>query len=540
MSAAANPFTSRARRASSRFAASLAVALIATVAPVDAPASAATPTVDRQAGANRYATAVDISQRTFPTPGVPVAYVATGGNFPDALAAGPVAAKRGGPLLLLRLNDVPHETAAELDRLNPAEIVIAGGTGVVSAGVEAQLKQYAPVVKREWGANRYATAANIALQNFSAGVDVVYVATGTNFPDALAAGPSAAIRGGAVLLVKGNALPPETANALAQLRPDRIVIAGGTSVVSPAVETELARYAPVTRESGANRYATAANISAASFAPGVDVVYVATGANFPDALAAGPAASKSGAGPVLLVRSGSIPPEAAAELRRLRPDRIVIAGGTAVVGLMVQSHLTSIGLEPTGPTQAATVHRVIDGDTIEVVVNGAVFDVRYIGIDTPEIYSGVEWLGPEAAAANTSLLAGGQVLLEKDVSETDQYGRLLRYVWVNNGGVWALINLELLRLGYASVTTYPPDVKYVDAHYILAQQAAQAAGLGIWGTPPSTPPPSGGCDPSYPSVCIPPPPPDLDCGDITFRRFTVLAPDPHGFDGDRDGIGCES
>ncbi len=55
-----------------------------------------------------------------------------------------------------------------------------------------------------------------------------------------------------------------------------------------------------------------------------------------------------------------------------------------------------------------------------------------------------------------------------------------------------------------------------------------------------TQPPVQNCDPSYPSVCIPRYPPDLDCGEITFRRFTVLPPDPHGFDGDNDGIGCES
>ncbi len=59
-------------------------------------------------------------------------------------------------------------------------------------------------------------------------------------------------------------------------------------------------------------------------------------------------------------------------------------------------------------------------------------------------------------------------------------------------------------------------------------------------TPPPSPPPTPDCDASYPGVCIPPAPPDLDCGDITFRRFTVVGADPHGFDGDNDGIGCES
>jgi micrococcal nuclease len=87
-------------------------------------------------------------------------------------------------------------------------------------------------------------------------------------------------------------------------------------------------------------------------------------------------------------------------------------------------------------------------------------------------------------------------------------------------------------------------VKYVDL-YLTAQSLARDAGRGLWGDaeqsadPAPTALPSGGCDPSYPTVCIPPPPPDLDCGDIPHRRFTVLPPDPHRFDGDGNGIGCE-
>jgi micrococcal nuclease len=84
-------------------------------------------------------------------------------------------------------------------------------------------------------------------------------------------------------------------------------------------------------------------------------------------------------------------------------------------------------------------------------------------------------------------------------------------------------------------------VKYVDSLYLPAQKDAQAAHVGLWGTQTSPPPPSSSsCDAAYPTVCIPPPPPDLDCGEITYRNFTVLAPDPHGFDADHDGIGCES
>jgi micrococcal nuclease len=211
------------------------------------------------------------------------------------------------------------------------------------------------------------------------------------------------------------------------------------------------------------------------------------------------------------------------------------------------------GTAPQGETVTARVVSVVDGDTIKVEIDGIVFPLRYIGMDSPETHSPtkpLQWMGPEATLANQSLVEGQTVVLERDVSETDQFDRLLRYVWIERGDQWLMVNRELVRLGFAVSKAYPPDTKYqslLDA----AQQEARAAQVALWSAtptpaptavppPPVTPAPPGNCDPSYPSVCIPPPPPDLDCGDISFRRFTVLPPDPHGFDGDDDGIGCES
>jgi micrococcal nuclease len=210
------------------------------------------------------------------------------------------------------------------------------------------------------------------------------------------------------------------------------------------------------------------------------------------------------------------------------------------------------GEAPTGPTEEATVIRVVDGDTIHVLLDGEDHSLRYIGMDTPETVNPnqpVEWMGREASDANKRLVDGQEVVLEKDVSETDRYGRLLRYVWLHDARGWLLVNGELVRLGYAQVFTYPPDVKYNEL-FLELERDARDAGRGLWSespvdsSPPTATEPPGGsagnCDPSYPGVCIPPPPPDLDCGDIPYRRFTVLPPDPHRFDGDQDGIGCES
>ena len=132
----------------------------------------------------------------------------------------------------------------------------------------------------------------------------------------------------------------------------------------------------------------------------------------------------------------------------------------------------------------AQVVQVVDGDTIKVEVEGTVYTVRYIGIDTPETVhpsKPVEWMGPEASEANKRLVEGQTVYLEEDVSETDRYGRLLCYVFLADG---LFVNAELLRSGYAQVSTYPPDVRYQDL-FLEMQQEAREAERGLWGATPA-------------------------------------------------------
>jgi putative cell wall-binding protein len=314
----------------------------AAVATPTPPTSLPTADVQRLAGADRYATAAAISKASF-SPGVPVAYVATGANFPDALAAGAAAVRRGGPVLLVSSSSIPGPTASELARLDPAEIVVVGGTSIVSQGVVEQLRTYATTgtVRRLAGATRYATAAAISREAFPVGVPVAYIATGMNFPDALAGVAAAGSGGGPVLLTKPGELPAETAAELGRLDPGRIVVLGGTSVISGSVANALQGYAAsVTRMSGSNRYSTAVDVSRETFA-GSDVVFVATGSNFPDALGGGPVAG-SVPGPLLLVPGTSIPGDVANELQRLGPDRVVILGGTSVVSSGVEAQLGTL------------------------------------------------------------------------------------------------------------------------------------------------------------------------------------------------------
>jgi glucose/arabinose dehydrogenase/putative cell wall-binding protein len=197
-----------------------------------------------------------------------------------------------------------------------------------------------PKVFRLAGADRYATAAAVSAATTAPGVPVVYVATGTDFADALAGGAAAAHEGGPLLLVTRNSIPGSTASELSRLMPGSIVVLGGTAAVSNSVMAQLDAYTTgsVTRLAGANRYATAAAISAATFVPGVPAAFVATGASFADALAGVPAAAHFD-GPLLLTYPSSIPAETQSELNRLNPQRIFVLGGTGVISNTVASAL---------------------------------------------------------------------------------------------------------------------------------------------------------------------------------------------------------
>jgi micrococcal nuclease len=241
---------------------------------------------------------------------------------------------------------------------------------------------------------------------------------------------------------------------------------------------------------------------------------------------------------------------------------MVARAGLALLLVLVLAAALAAGSAPgtrTGADDRAThahVARVIDGDTI-VLEDGA--HVRLVQIDTPEPGTGECFSRAAGRELRRMLPAGAAVTLEIDprLDRVDRYGRLLRYV--HHAG--RNLNLVLVRNGTATVWFFDGDRGRYAPKLLSAARAARKAHRGLWGacplavwdpfgpatTGPGSPLPrsspqnvvGGGCDPSYPTVCIPPPPPDLDCGDIRQRRFRVLPPDPHHFDGGGDGIGCE-
>jgi endonuclease YncB( thermonuclease family) len=165
------------------------------------------------------------------------------------------------------------------------------------------------------------------------------------------------------------------------------------------------------------------------------------------------------------------------------PERTIEAPPTRTSLPMLTAAATSAGFYVEAPTSEATVVearvvKVVDGDTIHVAVGDRVYSVRYIGIDAPETDSRdarLKRLAADATAVNAGLVANKTVRLERDVSETDDFGRLLRYVWVGD----LMVNAELVRLGAARAVTYKPNVKH---QMVLSQlqQRAQAAHLGLW------------------------------------------------------------
>lgn len=283
------------------------------------------PSVERISGPDRYAVAVSVSQRAFPGT-APVVLVATGSNYPDALSAAPAAVQLGGPLLLTPRDGLPDMTKAELRRLQPRAIVVVGGPASVSESVLTELRAIAPDVSRVSGADRYEASRNIADLAFGA-PGAAFVATGANYPDALSASAAAGSKGAPVLLVDGGAASADAATLglLNELQIRSITIAGGPNSVSTGVEASLSARASVVRLAGPDRFSASVSINRGTFTT-AGTVYLATGYNYPDALAGGVLAGMSDS-PLFVVPTTCVPQDVLSQIRTLGATRVVLLGG---------------------------------------------------------------------------------------------------------------------------------------------------------------------------------------------------------------------
>ena len=327
----------------------------------------------RLAGQTRYGTAGAIADAyDQETGGTDTAIIANGRNFPDALAASGLARALDAPILLVEppagADEVPLETASALDDLGITEVVIVGGTAAVSTEVENALEEQVGSARRVAGDIREDTAAEIASEIGTAGshdgLVTAIIATGDNYPDALAGGPVAYHGDGTnpfpILLTRGADVPASTEAALEELGVEQVIVLGGTAAVPPAAVAELATITgndPIVL-AGALREDTAAAV--ADFAVdelGFDLTtaLLADGRRHfpsPDALSGGPLGGITES-PILLVTPEEVPAPTEAWLEERDLEQLIGLGGTAAISAeTLEAACDAAGIDP-GTTPGA-------------------------------------------------------------------------------------------------------------------------------------------------------------------------------------------
>ncbi|MEN6431145.1 MAG: cell wall-binding repeat-containing protein, partial [Coriobacteriales bacterium] len=299
------------------------------------------------AGDDRIQTAILAARTAFPE-GADTVVIATAFNWPDALGGAALAGALDAPILLTAPGALSSEVSAELAELGAEKAVILGGTGAVSGNVEAALKTRLgnENVTRVWGADRYATARKVAeatAHELGADYDgTAFVATGANFPDALGASPLAAAKGWPIYLADPRGVDSALTSSMRGIVVKRAIMLGGPGAVSTAIESGIRSGVPCSTErlQGVNRYATALEVATYGVTDaglGWDKVAIATGEDFPDALAGGVLQGASGSVMLLTPRT-SLFGEAAATLsdHKADIDEVRFLGGLGAINQSVR------------------------------------------------------------------------------------------------------------------------------------------------------------------------------------------------------------
>ncbi len=306
------------------------------ILPCDTDDCVAANQVTRVAGSHAIATAIELSATAFPD-GADAAVLARVDRFPDALAATPLAIAADGPVLLNPSDELNPDVADELERLGVDTVYLAGGTKALSTQVADDLADLGVDVQRLSGPGRMETAAAIAQETaqLNGGADDVVLARSDSFADALSAANLAEAVDAPLVLTPTDTLANVTADTISSLAPDTVWIIGGTGAISPDTEDAVADLGPdVRRIGGQNRYETARLVADVAEDNGLSVepTVLASGADFRDAVAAGPAAAALG-GRLLLANPSGANDALLAELEddAATIDLVYIAGGTAAL-----------------------------------------------------------------------------------------------------------------------------------------------------------------------------------------------------------------
>ncbi len=305
-----------------------------------AQAAPLTEKTQRMSGPTRIDTAISVSQNGWQTSDNVV--LVRSDDFPDALVAVPLAYRLGAPILLTNPGSLDPRALSEIKRLQAKHVVLLGSTKALSQAIADTLTKAGLSVERIGGSDRYATAALVADKLGSSGQ--VILASGENFPDALAAGPYAAVTGTPILLTGAKALPSATGAELAKLGAAQTLVLGSQAAIADAVITGLPN---VNRIGGSDRYETAAkfDLFAQDKLPGAPAgsqaapqAYLVTGEDFPDGLVAGALAARQNA-PIFLTATASLPAVSYSVMGNAAERNMVVnlIGSTAAISAQVQS-----------------------------------------------------------------------------------------------------------------------------------------------------------------------------------------------------------
>jgi putative cell wall-binding protein len=285
--------------------------------------------VDRIQAPDRYSESVAIAERAYPD-GTDTVYLATGTGYADALSAGPAAVKDGAPLLLTPPDALTPEVSQEIATLGAQNVVIVGGPNSVSTAIENGLESRGLEVTRLGGADRFEVSRNVAVHAFGVShATGAYIATGLNFPDALSASGAGGHNGEPMILVNGGlpAVDGDTSALLTSLGVKNVTIAGGPNSVSTGIQSSVDALPgiSVSRQAGADRFEASLNINKDAYDTS-DRVYLATGFNFPDALAGSALAGAQGS-PLIVVQGTCVPQNIKLSFKSFDNTKVTLLGG---------------------------------------------------------------------------------------------------------------------------------------------------------------------------------------------------------------------
>ncbi|AOM81680.1 cell wall-binding repeat-containing protein [Salisediminibacterium beveridgei] len=310
---------------------------------------------NRIAGDNRFETAVEVSKTGWED-GADHVVLTTGMAFPDALAATPLASELDAPILLTGPTTLHAAAEAEIERLDPDHVTIIGGELAVSEDIQTVIEDMDIEVDRIGGDNRFHTAHLIALELLEVSEndpERAVLATGMDFPDALAVAPYAAEKGYPILLTLPDRLHPETIAALDAVENEATYVIGGDVAISKNAENEVK--GTTERIAGDNRYETAGKLIDRLMGDWGKDVYVATGQEFPDSLAGSVLAAKEEV-PVFLTLPDRVNETVLNSMNQFGVKDFTLLGGEVALNSDVESTLNNLLL--------------VDGDFSEVTSQG--------------------------------------------------------------------------------------------------------------------------------------------------------------------------